>query len=122
MSRLRRAAILGIALLVACVPQPRASEQVGSAGSALTAAEIKRYLNSYPAIRAMASRYWGGRRYSPASQALPAEGTFARAYIEMAAAGDMPDFDLWCRASAMMTPTPGCSLTSGLPTPTECCA
>jgi hypothetical protein len=93
-SRLHQAAILGIALLVACVPQPEASEQVGSAPPELTVPQIERYLNSYPAVRAMASRYWGKRRYSPASQALPSEGTFDRAYAEMEAAGDMPDFEL----------------------------
>lgn len=94
MLRLRQSAILGIALLVACVPQPEAPEQIGSAPPELTAAQIERYLNSYPAVRAMASRYWGKRRYSPASRALPSEGTFDRAYVEMEAAGDMPDFEL----------------------------
>jgi hypothetical protein len=83
-----------MSLFAACTSPPEDSEQFRSGPPDLTAAQIKRYVNSYSTVRAMASRYWGKRRYSPANQGLPSEGTFDRAYAEMEAAGDMPDFEL----------------------------
>jgi len=94
MMRIHWAAILGMTLFVACASQPKAAQKADSATAVLTDAQIKRYVISYPAIRAMASRYWGPRHYTSPNKMLGPQGTFERAYAEMDAADAMPDFEL----------------------------
>jgi hypothetical protein len=60
----------------------------------LTDAQVQRFLNSYLPVQAMASEYWGKRRYTPPGEMLPIQGTFERAISEMRAAGTLPDFEL----------------------------
>lgn len=58
----------------------------------LTEDQIKRFLASYVPVNAMASKYWGERRYTKPGKILPRQGSFERAVKEMEAAGTLPEF------------------------------
>jgi len=59
----------------------------------LSASQIVRFINSYPAIHAMARNYWGERKHTPTHKMLKSKGTFERAITEMKWAGKLPEFD-----------------------------
>lgn len=67
--------------------------------------QITRFINSYPAIHAMARNYWGKRKYTPAHKMLKSEGTFDRALTEMKWAGKLPDFDNLLQSAGFDGPT-----------------
>ena len=93
MARFFSGFLLILALVTGCATE-KTSVGVTPTGPALTDAQVEKYLNSYLSVQAMASEYWGKRRYSPPGKMLPHQGTFERAVSEMRAAGTLPQFEL----------------------------
>lgn len=92
---LSAAFLFGCAAPVETVKHPiKTVEQVAAENPRLTDAQVQKYLNSYPPVHAMASAYWGKRKYSPPNKMLPPQGTFERAVEEMRAGGQLPDFEI----------------------------
>jgi hypothetical protein len=71
----------------------RATEQMVSVSTPLTADQVRKFFNSYPAIHAMAGQYWGERRFTPKNKMLAPPKTFDRALQEMKAAHALPEFE-----------------------------
>ena len=93
MTRLFSVFLLALTLASGCATQTKNIEQVPTAQSTLTHTQVERYLNAYLPVQAMASAYWGKRRFTPPNKMLPPKGTFERAIAEMRAAGTLPDFE-----------------------------
>jgi len=85
-----RCALLAAMLLAASATH---ADQNAMTPPRLSADQIKRYFNSYPAAHNMAQKYWGKRKYTPPHKMLRDEGSFERAVSEMRWAGVLPDFD-----------------------------
>jgi hypothetical protein len=75
-------------LLAGCPDQPEPNSNIPP----LTEMQVKRFLASYLPVNAMASEYWGKRRYTKPGKILPRQGSFERAMKEMEAAGKLPEF------------------------------
>lgn len=72
---------------------PAMAQQEAMTAPRLTEVQIKRFIDSYPALHAMARNFWGERKYTPAHKMLRKGPTFERAFTEMKWAGKLPDFD-----------------------------
>ena len=86
--------LLILAFVTGCATEKTNVGETSTRRQVLTDAQVQRYLNSYLPLQAMASEYWGKRRYTPPDKMLPPQGTFERAISEMRAAGTLPDFEL----------------------------
>lgn len=75
-------------LLTGCPAEPEPNSDIPQ----LTETQVKRFLASYVPVNAMASQYWGDRRYTKPGKILPRKGGFERAIKEMKAAGKLPEF------------------------------
>ena len=87
MARFFSGFLLILTLVTGCATEKTNVEVTPAGRPVLTDAQVQRYLNSYLPVQAMASEYWGKRRYTPPNKMLPRQGTFERAISEMRAAG-----------------------------------
>jgi hypothetical protein len=89
----RRIAGLLLLTILTFSLSPAMAQQEAMNAPRLTEDQIKRFINSYPALHAMARNYWGERKYTPTHKMLYKGPTFERAFTEMKWAGKLPDFD-----------------------------
>lgn len=94
MARFFSGLLLILTLVTGCATEKTNVGVTPAGRPVLTDAQVQRYLNSYLPVQAMASEYWGKRRYTPPNKMLPRRGTFERAISEMRAAGKLPELEL----------------------------